>query len=88
MRMGYHMQDPAGMTLDWKVYSGGRLLIATAVVGYFEMELGGRVRHVRFGTSGLQATDLGPCSQGTLIVCMAMCDDYQRTALSCELPHA
>lgn len=81
------MQDLTAPRLKWKAFSGGRLLMAAAVVGYFEMEPFGRVRHVTVDRSGLHATDLGPCSEGTLANCMAMCEDYQRTTLSAELQH-
>lgn len=72
------MQDPAAQTLKWKEYSGGRLLMAAAILGYFEMEPGNRFRHVQPGSNGLHTTDLGPCTHGTLDSCKAKCEDYQR----------
>lgn len=81
------MHDPMAPALTWKMFSGGRLLMAAAVIGYFEMEPGERFRHVRVDRHGVHVTDLGPCSEGALADCMATCEDYQRTRLSDELRH-
>ena len=81
------MHDSTDQSLKWQVFSGGRLMMAAAIIGYFEMEPGYRFRHVRADRSNLHTTDLGPCSESTLSGCMTVCEEYQRTTLSDELRH-
>ena len=70
--------DCATKSLAWRAYDGGRLILAAAVIGYFELSPGERFRHVHLTEDGMSVTDLGPCNHGMLDVCKEICERYHR----------
>lgn len=76
--MRYHAQGQqrSDATLRWRSFDQGRLVLATAAVGYFELMPGKRFRHIRLTDEGMVVTDLGPCSHALLSICKKFCERH------------
>lgn len=76
MPFGHRAPPVSDGTLTWRSFDEGRLILAAAVIGYFELMPGGRVRHVRLTGDGMSITDLGPCRHGHLSRCKEICERH------------
>lgn len=77
--MQAHVQQRRDRTLMWRSFDHGRLILARASVGYFELRPGDRSRHVRLTDRGIVITDLGPCTLALLTICKRFCErNHQR----------
>jgi hypothetical protein len=63
-------------TLVWRSTLDGRLLLAAANKGFYEVRMGDRVLYTSFAGGMLLVTDLGPCHQARLEECKDLCERH------------
>lgn len=62
--------------LTWRSLLDGRLLLAAANGGFYEVRMSERVLYTAFAGGTLLVTDLGPCQQAHMDECKRVCERH------------
>lgn len=67
--------------LVWKAFGDGAVEMAMGWRGYYQLEIGGRVKFLRHEEGVLHETDLGECTHANLAECKRLCEEHHRHAI-------